>query len=963
MQNGIRKGRGLRLATALMVAVSCAVAVAEEPDRNAVAPRNEWCAEGGSPARTRASATPVIAGPVEIAWKHVPEKGSVVGEPIVFQQWACIEEESPGRRALAFVRVHDGSLIGRVVLKGATEPLLPSQAGGTLVVRSAPMEWRTYVVLDGKVALDGKHKTATPIHDLVAVWDPTNGARVMLAETNALSLRAAVTGKSLWRRKGGRVQGRIAIRDRRVCFIEADEPTGVRVLDAWTGHFVSRQDLGYDPTRGESDFREARVSLFPTAVVVSNVRTEKRHYPGERLVYLIDILGGDFASGILGEVGLVHGAGTFAANGETWLAVLDEREKSGLRLCRAGADGRFSILSRSARDGMLSDALHPTLAVGTTLLGRFAAAGDELGIRWTAPVRGGARVVPARGRVLYAYPERVVAVRTKAREGRRTRLLAPPDGEFGGTLVTDQGVVVEGSFLIDTAAWSLTVSGGATLALDATSLVLDAAGGVVALGPAIEVEDALLTISQRRRGAALAKLAIDAARSRDLGLLALLVTYARALQAPSADLKRASTKLKGLGRMKSPRLVPKIAAQIRAQAEPLLQGDQATLADAYDRLPEGADSELRIDLLRLALASGGAIEAYRDDVRALIPESLRPSGEFDVRAWLEVAEAARTTQFEIVPAPTADTPELTPGERVLGALTHTWRKDLIAVRSKQLMVVAPLESPGSLGRCLSVGEVVCDLLEGVFSAGERDRSSRFPLTILVYPTEDSYRERTREKGARAHVSEYSVGHYAPSEELSHMYLPDDPDAFRAMMPTFAHELTHQWIAERCPLFSGAEDRGEGDVPGNWIIEGFAEMVEERTLDVRARSWTFDPRGKSLTAVATLGPQKLLIPWEQHMSIGYDVFAKLDHEFKYSVPGGSELASGGRLSETNVFYAQSAALCHYLFEAEGGALRPKLLDFVRLRYTGRPPDVKAHFGMTPAELGAKVEAWAQGLSLR
>jgi hypothetical protein len=62
---------------------------------------------------------------------------------------------------------------------------------------------------------------------------------------------------------------------------------------------------------------------------------------------------------------------------------------------------------------------------------------------------------------------------------------------------------------------------------------------------------------------------------------------------------------------------------------------------------------------------------------------------------------------------------------------------------------------------------------------------------------------------------------------------------------------------------------------------------------------------------------------------------------------------------NLFYDQAAATVHFLYHGENGAYRERLLDYVTHWYTAKKPMlvIDAAFGMTPAELGRKVEAYA------
>jgi hypothetical protein len=69
-----------------------------------------------------------------------------------------------------------------------------------------------------------------------------------------------------------------------------------------------------------------------------------------------------------------------------------------------------------------------------------------------------------------------------------------------------------------------------------------------------------------------------------------------------------------------------------------------------------------------------------------------------------------------------------------------------------------------------------------------------------------------------------------------------------------------------------------------------------------------------------------------------------------------------MSRANVYYAQAAAACAFLFHGDDGAHRAKLLDYVARYYTAQPKDfaglaVAEHFGIEPDELGAKIVAFA------
>jgi hypothetical protein len=64
----------------------------------------------------------------------------------------------------------------------------------------------------------------------------------------------------------------------------------------------------------------------------------------------------------------------------------------------------------------------------------------------------------------------------------------------------------------------------------------------------------------------------------------------------------------------------------------------------------------------------------------------------------------------------------------------------------------------------------------------------------------------------------------------------------------------------------------------------------------------------------------------------------------------------------MFYAQAAATTRYLCEAQGGALRPKLFDFLRAYYTGEREklDLPAVLGVDAEELGRAIVEHARSV---
>jgi hypothetical protein len=65
---------------------------------------------------------------------------------------------------------------------------------------------------------------------------------------------------------------------------------------------------------------------------------------------------------------------------------------------------------------------------------------------------------------------------------------------------------------------------------------------------------------------------------------------------------------------------------------------------------------------------------------------------------------------------------------------------------------------------------------------------------------------------------------------------------------------------------------------------------------------------------------------------------------------------------SLFYAQSAMLCRYLYDAENGKYRKALLEFVIAWYSGKSDklDFAEAFGASARELGPKVIEYSRTL---
>lgn len=337
--------------------------------------------------------------------------------------------------------------------------------------------------------------------------------------------------------------------------------------------------------------------------------------------------------------------------------------------------------------------------------------------------------------------------------------------------------------------------------------------------------------------------------------------------------------------------------------------------------------------------------------------------EISAHDWLELIENSRGLNLKLVELPKdLNNFDPTPEIRELAKQTRTWRKDLIAVQSDRVILFTPLANPGRIARCLSMGELLCDTLEEMFAYSETKRSKALRIKIILYSSQQEYLEKSIERGA-GHSIVWTAGHYSPFERCAYMFLPEDEGAFNSVLDVFAHELTHYWIDVQCPLFDFYNRQLMITMPGYWIVEGFAGMVESFQFDLRSRKvGTVKPANRDLDIVAS-ARASLLLPW--------DALFKIHHlgmqRGLRKAPGPNSmvetrwnLGAYPMQSQTGMFYAQSAAACHYLYHAEDGKYRRKLLEFVGKYYRGerKEVDFEKHFGVSPRVLGPKIVAYAK-----
>ncbi|HEX5138161.1 MAG TPA: hypothetical protein VFY93_14390 [Planctomycetota bacterium] len=200
---------------------------------------------------------------------------------------------------------------------------------------------------------------------------------------------------------------------------------------------------------------------------------------------------------------------------------------------------------------------------------------------------------------------------------------------------------------------------------------------------------------------------------------------------------------------------------------------------------------------------------------------------------------------------------------------NIWRRDLNGVETREegaeIVFLTPIDDRTEiLGKCVRYAKITSRVLAKIFATDSPRRDDNEPLVIYFFESRDEY---VTSLGNNP-MARMSLGVYARSDNVSRFFWPETPDATREVRRVFVHELTHHWIERRNPRWRASDFSTEGDrsqVPGYWVVEGFATFIEEGSYDIDTYKWTnFAPHASSLSVVAALSQEKdhPLIDWEK-----------------------------------------------------------------------------------------------------
>ena len=340
-------------------------------------------------------------------------------------------------------------------------------------------------------------------------------------------------------------------------------------------------------------------------------------------------------------------------------------------------------------------------------------------------------------------------------------------------------------------------------------------------------------------------------------------------------------------------------------------------------------------------------------LRRLLPEGARPSSE-DALEWLEVLELSTVHPIELV-RPSGPEAKPTREQELLEDERESWRADAVAYQSERLLVITAGAAPDDVARTVRSGELVCDLLESVFGGASRDPGR---MELLLYPTRAEYLEHSgTDLGGLETMLGLTSGHFDLTAMVSRLFLPGEGDGDARLLATSTHELTHHWLSARSSL---GPPRSTPSAPGFWVVEAIATWAEELRLDPEHGTWSTAPERAASLDTLVHARAKDFLPWRTFLALSFDEYKKLETRPTCELDLDWHLGTRAPRSPMQLFYSQGAALAHYLYEAEDGARRKLFLQAVESYYHGTPFDLPVRMGVTPDELGQRVNAWVRSV---
>ncbi len=989
----MHRARWLLLLGLFCVTTPAAALAGDDSRAGGPAPEGCWTMRDGCAARTGATHTPGVRGPLVEGWKQLVGTASeeIDDEPRVWHDRVFVTTRSGStKRSLHVLALADGRPLAKPIAFATDRSLDISVWNESVLVRMASGTLGAYRLRGGKLERTWTVTAESAFHSPMLFDDQVYA----LDGSDVVSWKLG-SDTPLWRAHGP-YRGRLAIRGLDLYALRVDDLGNTWLVPihrlsgrpggkTFTGAFA-RQGL---PAGGDL----VRITALEKNVFVSfSSALRSKSTRAFRTSWLLRLPASAGLSTIV-DNGLMSFLRPPVETKTGWL-VTDDDPKDGIELWLSGNDAKdrartfgYVLASRTSHPDYLSVRTPYTVAGGMMYAGGRGVELESRKVTWRREGDPLTRPVPAHDALLLVTGTRqMTALRPEGAVTAGASFLGPAHAigtSAAPAPVRREGVVFlvderfhEGAFELaaDGTTIKLFVKRGKkekeeTHEIQRVTFALDDQQRLLYTSAPAGMRRALSRYHYLRHATAYYKFAKDAFKTADADLMGRLIAEASARGIDEKKLKFPRKQHQALitrPRKRNDKRRKKIVDEMQALAAADAALDATVLVSPLDdpRWP------VQQAFIRRMLEHGDAPAKATALIKARLPAFIPPPADFKPLDWIDFVDQLQHTTARRLEKPTGERKDLTHLDREYGSALTTWRKDLVALEAGELLVLTPLAKPGRIAGCLSMGTLVTRALAEVFSGGTNVRTDPWPLILRLYESQKEYLAASTRPGDSAEdrkQMEWTGGHYSPSEGLSRIYLPERPDAWKGVMSTYAHELTHHWIEERCPLFKTSESKHLAGIPGYWIVEGMATFVEQFAWDLERRTWnTVNPRAGSFDVIANATP-KQLHSWRMVYNASQPVFWRLKrYDQARKIPMRWRLGYSHIVSEAGIFYDQAAATCHYLYHA-GAKERRALLDYVRQYYTGGLPpkqeSIANVFGMSPEELGRRVVAYAKKMNAR
>lgn len=586
--------------------------------------------------------------------------------------------------------------------------------------------------------------------------------------------------------------------------------------------------------------------------------------------------------------------------------------------------------------------------------------------------------------------------------------------------VLSDGAVLVGAFEAGAAAGELVYTGGgARRVLEAGAIAQfeDAEGRIRGCSNTRRIVEWSRASMRAELADAYTELAAAAVAAKDHELARRCVKRAQANGGKDAELERTSKRAEELA--KKPTTPNKKAkADLDAREAELQRRPITGLARRAAKLSADAPFEARYELLRAVLRRDARSAEALDALRALLPAGLVDDPSADPAGWLEFARLLQGLEVRVVPTE-ASADAADPARDALKLARTRWRPDLKGLATPRAVVIAPADRPTALANAMRLSDAAVEAIAALCAAGAapdtatRAAAERRPLVIHLYGSRAEYAARAP---AAAGTEPARAGHVDVQTGILHCALAPGDERLVRHSEALAYEVARAWLGARQPrpieyvppppeppkaaAKAANETRAAAasqpaptqptdaapaqvqtpEPPQPPQSQPPASQPAESKPAAEARAWVLDGacslaagavaqrtriapevRWSEFTALSrVLDLRGRLFSWAPFVEFGVQEIEGFARRPLRSPPPAQYLGAPPKPWTGEAIRAQAGSLCHYLYYAEEGKHRARLLaEFARCAQGASGElDFAATFGVEIEKFALRVLDWAQ-----